>query len=314
MGPFRANGWSSSSSTESLIAVGRVLVRMSRGEQAVRLSSVIDSYKESPKNLPEVRKHTDDLILNDNTAHRRGYRVAAEFGGGELSKAAQTVPDWVSKLFGKELHVVKATREGWARTLARAQWPARPNLTRLCSPAARALRSSEILALRWADILWLEERIRVSKGWVKGVDGKTKTEASDGYVPLHLVLADHLRRWRNQTPYTRDEDFVFPSLKAHGRVPLSSSGFVADHLRPAAGTAGVPIQDGQRFGLHNLRRSLSNWLVNKARVEPKTVQGMPRHSRIQTTLDLYTQEDSDEARGAQGEFLKAVGVNSGMLQ
>jgi integrase len=50
--------------------------------------------------------------------------------------------------------------------------------------AATALRSSEILALRWADILWEEERIRVSKRWVKGKDGETKTEASDGYVPL----------------------------------------------------------------------------------------------------------------------------------
>ena len=173
--------------------------------------------------------------------------------------------------------------------------------------AATALRSSEILALRWADILWLEERIRVSKRWAKGMDGETKTEASDGYVPLHPVLADHLRQWRSQTPHTKDKDFVFPSLKAHGRVPLSSSVFVADHLRPAAKAAGVLIQDGQRFGLHNLRHSLSNWLVNKAKVEPKTVQGILRHSRIQTTLDLYTQEDSDEARGAQGEFLKAVG-------
>ncbi len=50
--------------------------------------------------------------------------------------------------------------------------------------AATALRSSEILALRWADILWLEERIRISKRWANGKDGETKTEASDGYVPL----------------------------------------------------------------------------------------------------------------------------------
>jgi hypothetical protein len=54
--------------------------------------------------------------------------------------------------------------------------------------------------------------------------------------------------------------------------------------------------------------------VNKAKVEPKTVQGILRHSRIQTTLDLYTQEDSDEARGAQGEFLRAIGVNSRTVQ
>ena len=41
----------------------------------------------------------------------------------------------------------------------------------------------------------------------------------------------------------------------------------------------------------------------------KTVQGLLRHSKIQTTLDLYTQEDSDETRAAQGEFLTAVGMN-----
>ena len=71
------------------------------------ISSVIDSYRESPKNLPEVRKHTDDLIVYDNTAHRRGYRVVAQFIGGELSKAAQTIPDWAARVFGKELHAAK---------------------------------------------------------------------------------------------------------------------------------------------------------------------------------------------------------------
>jgi integrase len=123
--------------------------------------------------------------------------------------------------------------------------------------AARALRSSEILALRWADILWLEERIRVSKRWVKGMDGETKTEASNGYVPLHPVLAHYLQRWHSQTPHKKDTDFIFPSLKACGRVPLTSSTFVADHLRPAAKAAGVQIEDGERFGLHNLRYSLA---------------------------------------------------------
>ena len=84
--------------------------------------------------------------------------------------------------------------------------------------------------------------------------------------------------------------------------------------RPAAKKAGVQIEDGQRFGLHKLRHSLSNWLVNKAKVAPKTVQGILRHSRIQTTLDLYTQEYSDEARAAQGELLQALGMSSEQVQ
>jgi integrase len=174
--------------------------------------------------------------------------------------------------------------------------------------AATALRASEILALRWSDLLWSEGRIRISKRWAKGEDGETKTDASDGYVPMHPALSAHLREWRKQSPHAKETDFVFPSLTKDGRVPLDACSFVKKHLRPAAKGAGVAIADGQRFGLHNLRHSLSNWLVNKAKVEPKTVQGILRHSKIQTTLDLYTQEDSDEARAAQGAFLNAVGM------
>jgi integrase len=108
------------------------------------------------------------------------------------------------------------------------------HFTLVLTCAATALRASEILALRWMDLLWNEGRIRVSKRWAKGADGETKTEASDGYVPLHPILAAHLRSWREQGPYAKEGDFVFPSLKARGRVPLSASVFVADHLRPAA--------------------------------------------------------------------------------
>ena len=188
--------------------------------------------------------------------------------------------------------------------------PSPLHYTLVLTCAATALRSSEILALRWADVLWDEGRIRVSKRWANGEDGETKTDASDGYVPLHPVLARHLRVWQQQTHHAKVTDFVFPSMKAHGRKPLYASTFVADHLRPAAKKAGVQIEDGQRFGLHNLRHSLSNWLVNKAKVEPKTVQGILRHAKIQTTLDLYTQEDSDETRAAQGEFLSALGMST----
>jgi integrase len=176
---------------------------------------------------------------------------------------------------------------------------------------ARYTRQSQA---RWSDLLWNEGRIRISKRWAKGKDGDTKTEASDGYVPLHPVLAAHLRSWRAQSAYPNGGDFVFLSMKARGRVPLTASIFVANHLRPAAKKAGVHIDDGQRFGLHNLRHSLSNWLVNKAKVEPKTVQGILRHAKIQTTLDLYTQDDGDETRAAQGEYLAALGVATQLVQ
>jgi integrase len=201
-----------------------------------------------------------------------------------------------------------------AQTLAILQSLPSPLHTALVlTCAATALRASEILALRWSDLLWSEGRIRISKRWAMGADGDTKTRASDGHVPLHPILAAHLAEWRKQSPYGKERDFVFPSLREDGRIPLSARSFICDHLRPAAIAAGVQLEKGQRFGLHNLRHSLSNFLVNKAKVDPKTVQGILRHSRIQTTLDLYTQADGDETKIAQGRYLEALGLTSGMV-
>jgi integrase len=82
------------------------------------------------------------------------------------------------------------------------------HFTLVLTCTATALCSSEILALRWNDILWGEERIRVSKRWAKGEDGETKTDASDGYVPLHPVLAGYLRAWHQETPHAKADNFV----------------------------------------------------------------------------------------------------------
>jgi integrase-like protein len=142
------------------------------------------------------------------------------------------------------------------------------HFTLVLTCAATALRASEIVSLRWSDILWTDEQIRISKRWAKGKDGETKTAASNGYVPMHLALAKYLQEWRAQSPYSKIDDFVFPSLIKDGKVPVRASTFVQDHLRPAAISAGVVLAKGQRFGLHNLRHSLSTWLVIKGKVDP----------------------------------------------
>jgi hypothetical protein len=43
--------------------------------------------------------------------------------------------------------------------------------------------------------------------------------------------------------------------------------------------------------------------VNKAKVDPKTVQAILRQANIPTALDLYTQGDEDETKNAQGRYL-----------
>jgi len=175
--------------------------------------------------------------------------------------------------------------------------------------AATAVRSSEVVSLRWSDIDWNGRFIRVEKARKKsGVDGDTKTESSERDAGMGKVLTYYLTKWRKQTPYGKEKDFVFPSLKMRGNVPISSSAFDKDHLRPAALKAGAKIPEGYRFGLHNLRHSLSNWLVNKAKENPKTVQGILGHSRVQTTLDLYSDSDLEAMIEAQDRYVDAVGI------
>lgn len=96
--------------------------------------------------------------------------------------------------------------------------------------AVTALRASEIVSLRWSDILWTYEQIRISKRWAKGQDGATKTAASNGYVPMHPVLAQYLKEWRAQRPYSKIDDFVFPSLIKDGKVPCSASTIHSDRV------------------------------------------------------------------------------------
>jgi predicted ABC-type ATPase len=83
--------------------VGRILVRMSRGGQAVPLGTIPESYEEAMKSLPEARKHADDLLVYDNTPNGKGHRLVARFMAGELVKTTHTSPNWLKDVFGREL-------------------------------------------------------------------------------------------------------------------------------------------------------------------------------------------------------------------
>jgi site-specific recombinase XerD len=62
----------------------------------------------------------------------------------------------------------------------------------------------------------------------------------------------------------------------------------ADKIRPAALEVGIRSEPGQRFGFHNFRHSLATFLVNRGK-DVKTIQGLLRHAKVTTTLDLYSQ-------------------------
>jgi integrase len=181
-----------------------------------------------------------------------------------------------------------------------------PERTLTLLAASTGLRISECLGLQWQDVSFAESLIRLRRTWTCGRVGVPKTKASHAPVPLHPLLAEFMQGWKNATPYSEPEDWVFASLRLKGRQPRVANMLVADHLRPAAVKAGA-LKEGEkvRFGFHNLRHSLASFLV-RTKTDPKTVQALLRHSDVRTTLQLYAHSISEDRLAAQGQVLQAI--------
>jgi integrase len=105
-----------------------------------------------------------------------------------------------------------------------------------------------------------------------------------------------------------DDDWVFASKKAKGKVPRSAGTAAQDYLRPAAVKAGV-ISEGYRgrFGWHNLRHSLATFFAAND-VNLPVIQSILRHSRPSATA-LYTHRVNAPQLAAQQKFLAAIKIS-----
>ncbi|MGA8284116.1 MAG: site-specific integrase, partial [Candidatus Sulfotelmatobacter sp.] len=176
--------------------------------------------------------------------------------------------------------------------------------TMALTDAATALRVSEVLALKWNDLDFIDHLIQVRRAYVDRRFGLPKSKASKAPVPMHPLLAAHLLAWRKETLYPGDEDFVFPSLRLKGKKPPAANMLVADYLRVAARKAGV-VAPPRTFGFHTFRRTLASVLV-KMKVDVKTVQEILRHQNLKTTLEIYAKSMSEDRLLAQGMFLELL--------
>jgi integrase len=191
-----------------------------------------------------------------------------------------------------------------------------PERTLTLLAAGTGLRISECLGLQWQDMSFLEGVIHVRRTWTCGQVGLPKSKASKGPVPLHPLLAQFIVRWKQKTTYSRQRDWVFPSVRLKGKQPRVASMLVEDYLRPAAVKVGILSShedqegrlvddDPRRFGFHNLRHSLASFLV-RIKTDPKTVQTLLRHSDVKMTLQCYTHSVSEDRMAAEGAMLIAI--------
>lgn len=197
------------------------------------------------------------------------------------------------------------------------------------------LRSSELRGLRWQDVDFGKNEIRVHQRADRYNDiGRPKSIAGERSLPAPPMVMNALKQWKLVCP-KRDTgkkdaagekikvlDLVFPT--GAGNVETLNN-FLRRGLHPAWIAAGVtvdrgevdkkgkPILDAKYKGLHALRHFYASWCINRRKdggleLPPKVVQERLGHSTIAMTMDVYGHlfprgDDAEEMAEAERAFL-----------
>jgi integrase len=142
--------------------------------------------------------------------------------------------------------------------------------------AMTGLRQSELLGLRWRDVDWIAQRIRVRNTYVRGEhsgDGKSDLSTKRS-VPMADRLARELDRWSRRTAYRADSELVFGHPETGNPLDRSK---VTKRFKAACRAAGVPV-----IKFHDLRHTFATRLA--ASGQPlRLIQEFMGHADSETT-------------------------------
>jgi integrase len=142
--------------------------------------------------------------------------------------------------------------------------------------ALTGLRQSELLGLRWRDVDWQAQRIRVRNTFVRGEhSGEGKSDLSTRRsVPMADVVAEALRHWLDRTNYSAPDDLVFAHPQTGRPVDRSK---ISRRFKRACKDAGVRV-----IPFKNLRHTFATRLA--ASGEPlRSIQEFLGHADSKTT-------------------------------
>jgi integrase len=163
--------------------------------------------------------------------------------------------------------------------------------------ATTAIRRSEFRGLRWADVDFEDQKISLRRGLFRRKETSMKTKASRKPVPVLPELVEALLKWRSETPYPADTDWIFASPYTKGKRPYWAESAMTDHIRPAALRAGVT----KHIGWHPFRHSVAS-LLGQNGENVKVVQELLRHATTRITMEVYQQAEQDAKRAALSPF------------
>jgi integrase len=146
---------------------------------------------------------------------------------------------------------------------------------------AGGLRASEVTALRWRDINLAEHRLTVVE---------SKSDAGRRQVDLAPDLRDLLAAHKLASPYSRPDDYVFPTRRGTRR---DRNAVRTRILYPAIERANALLEAGGKptispdVTFHSLRRTYAS-LLAEAGADAAYTKAQIGHRSAKLTLEVYT--------------------------
>jgi integrase len=160
--------------------------------------------------------------------------------------------------------------------------------------AMTGLRQGELLGLRWRDVDWAAQKIRVVRPFVRGKFRTPKSRTSSRAVPMADRVGRELELLFQASAYQTEDDLVFGH--PHTGHPLERSQ-VSKRFKRALKRAGV-----RDVRFHDLRHTFGTRCA-AAGVPLRTLQAWMGHADIKTTM-VYTHyaPGANEAELVNGVF------------
>jgi integrase len=163
----------------------------------------------------------------------------------------------------------------------------------ILAAAITGLRQSELLGLRWRDVDWTAQRIRVRNTFVRGEhssDGKSELSTRRS-VPMADRLARELDGWSRRTVYCGEDDLVFAHPQTGNPLDRSKVTKALQGRLPDGGRASRALPRSPPHLRHAARRD---------RTADPLDPGVPRPRRCQDHPDLHPLR-ALRARGRDGQ-------------
>jgi integrase len=173
------------------------------------------------------------------------------------------------------------------------------------------LRRGEVLGLRWEDIDFAAQTLRVAlavqRQYGRLVLVPTKTTASARVLPLPPVLLALLRQHQANQQQERavygadweEHGLVFPSTRG---TPLEPRNLIR-HFKAVLERVGLP----SHIRFHDLRHSCATLLIAQG-VHPRVVMEMLGHSQISVTMNTYGHVLPETQRQAARQLDELLGA------